>query len=689
MKKKLSILFTIIFVLTSLTTIAEEYPTPLSETTYPYIINEATTISFRPIQSTSTQTPLIADLNNDGTNEIIIVDGKNIEIYQNKTLQPLTALPAQDTIQTIILHDINNDGKKEIITAGGDQLTIFSYNGTLNINNNYTIPNIQSSEFEIGCSNEHYCALINARYKTGVPSSESLYASLFNKTGIINTLNLKTATNNYDWALPNIREVGVSDVDNDGKEEFIITANERKTSNEGNLWVFILGYNTSHLIKEKEKDTGETIADFGLTPPTVYDFAIDNGKEIVLAHQKTSDEFEILLYDQNLNLIDDYPEYTNSAGTLISNVLRMNAFTDTGNDDFCVLGSESSNNELTLTCGSTKTSYNYLIGSQTAEFTYDGTAYYDLTEPTYTGNTPDYRIINNKIQRITSSYTTTDGTNLDEVLSAYGIFILDYEGSDHLNVYATAENPQGAMTAVDYENNTRADILYLTTDGLYYDDDGFENQPADITSITSNTGNPICEGVTTKLSIEYSEPENEAVNCWFEETYQNETLKDTSQNTSSNNGKINLYYNADETGQFLLNIYCTDGINNPDKEVIDVIISNNTGTCNAYGSAEYTLSYTTTNEEEEQADFNAEIVELRQNIGLGNEKAFKLLWLIILLLTFFGGWQFTHNLMASASLTGLMLLVGWTLGAVSTVVLVTIALFSIAIITYFVVRGRD
>lgn len=63
----------------------------------------------------------IGDVNNDGLNEVVIIDSSNVFIYQKKgaTLTPIQKLPGQkhDNYLSVDVADINNNGVKEIIVT--------------------------------------------------------------------------------------------------------------------------------------------------------------------------------------------------------------------------------------------------------------------------------------------------------------------------------------------------------------------------------------------------------------------------------------------------------------------------------------------------------------------------------------------------------------------------------------------
>ncbi len=83
--------------------------------------------------SGDTQIPLVADLDGDGTNEIIIVDGSTVRLLNS-------SLGTKDTLSTsisglksnVITFDVDGDGRREIMFAGDEQelIIVMDWNGT-------------------------------------------------------------------------------------------------------------------------------------------------------------------------------------------------------------------------------------------------------------------------------------------------------------------------------------------------------------------------------------------------------------------------------------------------------------------------------------------------------------------------------------------------------------------------------
>ena len=148
-------------------------------------------------------------------------------------------------------------------------------------------------------------------------------------------------------------------------------------------------------------------------------------------------------------------------------------------------------NVLSLTCASeTRTE---LFQPETEEFTF---LVDTLSLPFNISATNT--VFSNMMHSAQHTSVVTGGTgqhsasniDLSEVLLTYGLFRVDYEGVNTLEL--VFENPHGesAIVSVDAEKVTfeggREDLIALSNARLFYIDDQFSNSPAQIDTITSS-----------------------------------------------------------------------------------------------------------------------------------------------------------------------------------------------------------
>ncbi len=128
--------------------------------------------------------PLISDLDGDGLTEVIILDGRNIEVYQNKTLSLVDSFTldtaTDERFSNILTFDINGDGLREIIIMAEEEeeLHILQLNNSVltNITRSTGIDfslwghtaGTNAGEIVIKCSSTERClALFSDNIRTG------------------------------------------------------------------------------------------------------------------------------------------------------------------------------------------------------------------------------------------------------------------------------------------------------------------------------------------------------------------------------------------------------------------------------------------------------------------------------------------------------------------------------------------
>jgi len=578
----------------------------------------------------SYHTPLMGDLNNDGTNELVIIDGNNIEVYHGKTLQGIDGLNAQDTIQHAILYDITGDSNTEIITVGGNQVTIFTYNSSdkLTILNNYTIGTITAiNDFMVGCKAANDCIMVNAQQTAG---SDDLTVERFNVTGMYNETVIRTNINNQGWYLPLIRNI---QVDN---SLYIFSSYGYSGTNTDILYVKAnnddLGISLDHSIRFQTPDILSEPGRNDFTSPLVANFdPTTSGNEVVIGYQENSlggaDQFEIAMYSEAGAKLDEYPSILQETdGNIVSNIIRANAFgSGTEYLDFCVMGYDTDDDELYLLCGSERSGTTI----ETREMSIGSLK--DLSEVEYP---------NVIIHSVQTSETTTDGVNLNEILTPLGLFNLEPGGGiiDGSLVqvwgYASYDNP--VMIPMDLESNGKFDVIRREIDTVKYLDDGFTNEQIDITNLKFSKS-PICINRTYTLTVTTDEPEGETSICYVQILYENETLYLNMTNKTKTDGMLDVkfYPTFNTTGIMFLDVYCTDQVNTPaDMERRQIEIIGQTGlavgdTCFEPGDADEDESFVVATEDTVDETFNDGVDDAFESIGFASTTAKNLLALCL------------------------------------------------------------
>ena len=645
-----------------------------------------TTESFRAANNDPVGTPIVGDLDNDGTNEILMVDQDNVEIYQGTTLTAIAGQTCNGDIDHAILHDIDADDTLEVITVGSGWFCGFDFNGThLNKTWNWSVTDV-SSEYEVGC-HETFCIIIEARYTAGVPSNEDILAHLYTTAGSLDNLLLDTAINNGDWYLPMTRHIEVVYDSTDSRYEWVASAYQEGSNA---LSIFALYHNTTDVLEEHQIDISATYANpmtYGtntFTTPSTYNYDPSSaGYEVVVAYMTSADDFTFNMLSNSLTSIDTYGVPIFDEGELVSNVIRMQGLDDAGYE-FCAMGYDLTGDELNFVCAN--------AGSGEVNGL-DVATPYDLTEASLTGNTPSDRISRVLVTPVQTSTTTTGGVDLNEVLTPYGVFRLRYElisGDDLVYEFQLeGDTADGSAVWYDVEDVGYSDILYLTEDGLYYLDDGFVNSQTVINSYTINTGNPVCQDVTVKITMEVSDVNDDDVYaCWINETYVNQTVKSSINNqTGSGETTFNFYYDADEVGTFQLHLYCDDGEHTTiEEETYDIQVSNNTAICNEYGEDPVTTTLTVDEDEAADEAFESSITSAIDDLGLDSSTGHGWFAIIVILAASLGAMVWISKMGVSGTMpfifagSGVMLGASYiflTLGFITTFVFIIFLLVAV------------
>ena len=443
-------------------------------------------------------TPLVADLDNDTINEIIVFDGKDIKIYNSSPdsfLGIIDAVTVTQVIETGLIYDIDGDGYKEIIVSsksgGNGYVEIVRYNGTattllttLDLSGEITT----THESSVTCRGENDCLVAYSDRATYLfTDAGDMKVSSFNSSHIINTTTIYTGTSNNVECLPSIRHIPFIDYDNDGDIEYFVSyfdMNTRKV-NIGILDVDVLGSITLEqtIIVDGTISMGMISCsaiypghyanvNSMFTAPLVFDIdgGSSNGFEIAIGVMTDTDEFKIYVYKSNGDLLDDYPEVSDGNGLLVSNIARFNAFPDTADVDFCVMGYDWVDELLDLVCGSEQSGLIF----ETQKFRYDAEDFsYNVSAGYHT-----------MIHSGQHSTATTDGNNLDELVCSYGIFTLDYSEIfiNTRNLGYIWENPKGDSTIITSDINSigREQMLVLTDTNIWLLTDGYALQGGEI-----------------------------------------------------------------------------------------------------------------------------------------------------------------------------------------------------------------
>lgn len=539
--------------------------------------------------------PLVSDLDGDGFTEVIILDGRNIEIYQNKSLTFVTSFTlgtASDTrFSNMITFDIDDDGLREIIIVAEEEreLHILEYNRSILINQTAfqgidlssigLIGGIESGEVVIKCSSPERCLMVyssalDTGFTPGFTQTNTFFGQFFNSSQESISSSFRTALDTSSgfsvFCQPNIRHMMAVDYDLDdptndpAKFEFIASNLEVELSSTTDevaniYWIDILpnrsvvlddngGINpvTSDRVNDIfgttstdnrftcDNSAGFNVnvdgvghplfAGFYITSPLVFNAENSAGLETIIGIGKDPDEFLMLMFEKDGSFIDRFPATIlgDSEGIMISNVFKADIFDDS-TQDFCIMGFNgdpigSIDDSISVTCASKIDPNGFGFPSvESLEFRFDKVNLFNISQ-TYDQNS----ILAHSAEMNTEN-------NVDEIVSAYGVLELDLDscgifGDCDMDLVfpqrKTANSPRVISTDA-FDKFGLEDLIILTDLNLFYLDDGFSNQPANVfcgepTSITSTcsqfTINPCVKSTwkintSVKITITPKDPE--------------------------------------------------------------------------------------------------------------------------------------------------------------------------------------
>ncbi len=507
--------------------------------------------------SNQTQVPSVLDLNNDGTNEILIIDGSSFRVFNiidddlNGTTSRTTGLSGRTS--NYIVFDIDGDGTREIIVAGEETelIVILSMNGsTLILENTIDYSSFfdhTDGQVMIQCEDQNKCLIVVSETISGA-AQDNLSVASFNSTDIVNVLFLEESTGNGLWCTPRIKNIEVANLDGVGTDkQFIFSmfdmGNIAFTDEEIQIFGITLDDNlvpsqafTSIVISSAQD---ESIFPFGceeravgnqFSAPLVFPATQSSDSQIFIAFQNKIDEFRINYYNSDASFNRKFPRLFNAEGNLISNLFRGTFFPrGQANKDFCAMGYDNDETLLVLLCASPSTTESpksniYRI-NVTDQF---------VVNPSI----GTYHVIAHSTNHDQEESPCLDDsacfTDLDEVLSPYGIHKLDrgerelnlfgcdvaggeFGGCNLVEQFSTVDqlrNESGTYISVDISFDGSEDLIFTTIDTMFVLDSLFRDQPAEI-DIPSIRINPCLDQgdiqINTSMSISFSVSDTDPV----------------------------------------------------------------------------------------------------------------------------------------------------------------------------------
>ena len=512
------------------------------------------------------QPALVSNLDNAGLKEIIILDSDSV-VIMNRTIDSIRIIDSvnigspTDFYSNMIVFDVDGDGFFEILVANpfSGFIHILQYNGTdfieennVNISrlsrfNDNGISTTTSSDTMIKCGAVESCLIA---YTSGIDitsgtATRTVHAAFFNSTNASDAITIDSETGLVGRCFPKIKQIQFADYDGDGENEYVFSAVDIDSANNGDEEIEIYRINASvdgtieeaqatinnvdHFVGNDQNDCRTDLAGNLFTSPLVFESGDGGDIETIIASQVDPDEFAIYIIEgAAITHAKRFPEIADADGTILSNIFTADAFEDSDTEiEFCVLGQEADDNRLNVLCGSDTSTFALTLKNNVQWFLDD---YTEIFEFNISNAADDWHIVTHSVAFSTADRETH---NTDEILTSFGVLDLTHDSlTPFLNPcktislippFATADcklevlfdtqETDGASIPVDYESIGRVDIIHTTPTQVIYLDDLFANSPvaefcdqpnAIIDACTIVTINPCLDStwkVNTSLTI--------------------------------------------------------------------------------------------------------------------------------------------------------------------------------------------
>ena len=612
-------------------------------------------------------TPVIDDINNDGTNDIIIINGGELSVldYDGNVLALQDSIVVTNPlIQTVGLIDYDNDNLTEIIIATQTNISVYEFNSSdqLSLQNTtahgltyYTTlgtpyPTIKCAVSTIWADNKDRCVMV-------FPINGNTYLVEYQPDTNTNTTN---AVGVASTLVPmKGYSINIIDVDNDGSQEIVYGLLQRNV-NPRNFRIFITDINgtgsvsTSNIYTHNNVVSGDYANSDILV--TNLDGALGNGYEINFAHETSANNWEVMTIDYSGT--EDVPIggyfVTNPNGQVSRNgFLASDTTYSEDEQDPCWYLRDSSDNKDTVMCVTQKAGSN---GQET-----DITNTNNLTNPFY-------------IHEV----NLLGGTGI--LTSAF------YVSGTTVSNYPSITTEQ-YLIPVDYQINGGIDVIGVSSLLMSYYDDEVLNEQVTMSSVEVCPINNVCENSVATIKYGISDAESNTGYCTYTETYINDTSITTFANKSflATTTSVTATYTADATGSFKIVTNCTDSYNtdNPVSKEYIIIVSNDTSTCNNYDTTNcYSENFVSTSAQTSQDDFDTALDDFYTDMGVESSGAKNILGLLVIIFTAIAIFKLSGSIEMSMGGGVVGGIIAVSLGLLSILPFVIIIILSIAFVVY-------
>ena len=571
--------------------------------------------------------PLVADMDNDGVYEIIVLDGDSFVLYHDKELVQNNsyAVPGGNLqYSNFIVFDIDADSYEELIFVNSDaadeRLFILEFNGT-SFHNQTSIalnllPNHDNGNFLIKCGDTNDCMMAYKQNVDAVAANELMIAP-FNSTFVGNASELTVSQASQNHCFPKIPHMVYENYDGWGNAYIFTTI--FGLGGTDTLSVHIVKVNDTNALsypinyESYSKTIGDVATpgslhcetyDLGkyITSPMVMDISAGSPDEVIVGYSPEWNTFKITAFDnsgpeEELSSAP-WPFALNGEGEILGNVFKMDAFgEDSTGEDFCLTGFDNTDLKLYLLCANPTRS---TVESKLYSIQYDSG---DLSSEFNLFNTLSHSI---------------EHDGVDRVLTSFGMFGFE-EGLivGDLNLIWT--NPlivNSSLISADVEGFNLEDFIAVTDTNIWYFDDDYAFSGAEInlisidpcTSATWKVSDAFDDNITREVDIKYTVTDADGHNVMARSAIYEDTLYNQTDNwkgpTGSGANFHERYVINVTTTTGILRIYANDTSNPTEIAILERPFTVSTSGVEEGGCVETTAEdNVTTEEEQELLDF--------------------------------------------------------------------------------------
>ena len=554
-------------------------------------------------------TPLVADVDNDGVEEIVSLTGTKLYIHSTATLTEelefdIPVAVRQGGISHHVITDLDNDGLMDIVVVSNIfHINVYEWNGThLQNNESFTVNGIDSGTNSsiVGCDDVRDLCLIVYFKNEGTNShvravgfNRTASSNAYDGTGLNGTSLFTFAGNTQVACHSNIRSVAVADVDNDGVNEFVFSwlqvttgletlhIETMQVSKDNNLTV-VSEVSKDHNLGDsitmsagQDKCFSQGFYKLISTALPVEAEADNDGKLEIVSAGPTGEtgplfKFKMFIFDDDGDFIDDHPEVATVDGEFISNVAKAKIYADADND-YCV---GVFNPDFQLLCGSRQKEG--LLGFSEDE-TFDYTTPYNVTMGPSSWH--------NQIHMIEANNTNSR----DEVLSTYGTHTIESDGDDLFLIYLNGFEDSTVITENPNSDVTTEDLFIFDGANLWYLNDATTNkgcgsEPGCIEEIFLNpcTKQTWLQNTSLEIRVKITDDDGDDINGRVS-IYSNNSNVQNSGWTGNISSGSTLVFTTDSNGvpftanltgnNYKISIFARDSVNPTSIEVIERFFS--------------------------------------------------------------------------------------------------------------------